>query len=355
MAYTTIDDPSAYFHTRLYTGTGSSQAVTNNANAGDFQPDWVWIKCRSDAASHKIFDTSRLDGSNNPQLVLQTDATSADNDVGDSDFTSIDTNGFTVLGANATGASSRTYVAWQWKANGGTTSSNSSGSITSTVQASTTAGFSIVTYTGNSTGNATVGHGLGVTPDVIIVKNRSGTNGWRLMHQNLDSGKTLFLEATDAQTTDAARTDLTSSTLFTLTNDSAGINASSNNYIAYCFAEIQGYSKFGSYTGNANADGPFVYTGFKPAWLLIKETSGTEDWRLYDNKRSPFNVMDDQLFPNSNSSEATSSSYDLDFLSNGFKLRSSHGGYNTSGDTYIYIAFAESPFVSSEGVPTTAK
>ena len=364
MAYTTIDDPSAYFHTRLYTGTGSSQAVTNNANAGDFQPDWVWIKCRSDAASHKIFDTSRLDGSNNPQLVLQTDATSADNDVGDSDFTSIDTNGFTVLGANATGASSRTYVAWQWKANGGTTSSNSSGSITSTVQASTTAGFSIVTYTGNGSQGATIGHGLGVVPNVVLVKGRSIGDSWTMLHTGIASDfqtDMIKLDENGAAQDNSVFWNDTAPTSSVFTVDGAGgetkVNANGYTYVTYCFANIQGYSKFGSYTGNGDADGTFVYLGFKPAWLLIKETGNANEWRLFDNKRSPINQVSIHFESDTNGAETDGgTSYNgYDFLSNGFKVRTSNAGNNRDGGTYIYMAFAEHPFVSSKGVPVTAK
>jgi hypothetical protein len=356
MAYTTIDDPSAYFHTRLYTGTGSSQAVTNNANAGDFQPDWVWIKCRSDAASHKIFDTSRLDGSNNPQLVLQTDATSADNDVGDSDFTSIDTNGFTVLGANATGASSRTYVAWQWKANGGTTSSNSNGSITSTVQANTTAGFSIITYTGTGS-TATIGHGLNSAPEIIITKGRSDAHSWLVgvTADSSDLSSVLVLQTNAASVTATSNYNAAPNSSTYQVVNAGGTNNNADTYVAYVFHSVQGYSKIGSYTGNGNADGPFVYTGFKPAWLLIKRTDSAQNWNLHDNKRSTFNTTKADLFPNLNNAEETGNGNFIDFLSNGFKHRASTNSLNASSGDFIYMAFAEHPFVSSKGVPVTAR
>ena len=356
MAYTAIDDPSEYFHTRLYTGTGSSQAVANNANAGNFKPDWLWIKCTSDAASHKIFDSSRLDGSGNPQMVLQTDANSAENDVGNADFTSIDTNGFTVLGANATGASSRTYVAWQWEANGGTTASNDDGSITSTVQANTTAGFSIVTYTGTGSG-ATVGHGLGATPTWVLVKERGASGeAWNNLHQGVGEGKTIMLNLTNAEQSSTTMWNNTAptSSVFSVGAD-AGSNGNNKTYIAYCFTDIKGYSKFGEYTGTGSADGPFVYTGFQPAFIIRKDTGGTEQWTMQDTTRKTFNVNTTILNPNRDNAEAGNANLSIDFLSNGFKVRSSDGASNAAGGIYIYMCFASHPFVSSEGVPATAK
>jgi hypothetical protein len=354
MAYTTIDDPSQYFYTQLYTGNGSTQSITNNANAGDFQPDWVWIKNRSASDQHNLYDstrgaTKRIESSNTGAESTKSNG-----------LTSFDSDGFSVGSADQCNGNSENLVAWQWKANGGTTSTNTAGTnIDTTVQANTTAGFSIMTYTGTGTDNDSIGHGLGAVPHWIIVKNRDETNGWQTYHhKNTSAPETdyLKLESTNATADDHDRwsDQAPSSTVITLGGND-GVSKASTNYVCYAWTEIQGYSKFGSYTGNGNADGPFVYTGFKPAWLLIKESSGVEDWRLYDNKRSPLNVMDDQLFPNSTSSEATSSSYNLDFLSNGFKLRSSHGGYNTSSDIYVYMAFAEHPFVSSKGVPVTAR
>ena len=363
MAYTTIDDPSEYFHTQLYTGTGSSQAVTNNANAGNFKPDWLWIKCRSDAASHKIFDSSRLDGSGNPQMVIQSNSTSAENDVGNADFTSIDANGFTVLGANATGASSRTYVAWQWKANGGTTSSNSNGSITSTVQANTTAGFSIVTYVSNNTEGATFGHGLSSAPDLVIVKGRDSADNWAVFNgTSTTNSRSLHLDATDAEIPVSSYNfwnlywDETrpSSTVVTLGVD-AKVNKSGNeNFVAYCFHSVQGYSKIGKYIGNGNADGTFVYTGFKPAWLIVKKYIGNaRAWVIHDNTQDSINPTANRLDANTN--EENQSSGHFDFLSNGFKCRSTEGATNQDTHTFVYMAFAEHPFVSSKGVPVTAR
>ena len=361
MAYTTIDDPSEYFHTRLYTGTGNSQAVANNANAGNFKPDWLWIKCRSNAASNKIFDSSRLDGSGNPQMVIQSDANSAENDVGNADFTSIDANGFTVLGANATGASSRTYVAWQWKANGGTTTTNDAsstgvGTIDSVYQANTTAGFSIVTYTGTGSAGA-IAHGLGKKPQCILLKNRSFNDSWITFHEPEGATKFMSLDVTGASSDYGAMWNDTEPTtsVFSIGSSSGGrwVNSSGDNYVAYCFTEIKGYSKMGSYTGNGNADGTFIYTGFKPAWLLVKDSSALENWMMYDNKRDPFNEVDANLKANESNAE---SDFDvMDFVSNGFKIRQTSGDTNNNGNKYIYLAFAEHPLVSSKGAPTTAR
>jgi len=349
MAYTTIDDPSAYFHTQLFTGNGSTQSITNDANAGDFKPDWLWIKSRGTTHGHALFDSNR---GGNARLASEGNQEERTNE-GNVTF---QTDGFNVTSSHpTTNNNSTNMVAWQWKANGGTTASNSDGSITSTVQADTTAGFSIVTYAGNATADATVGHGLGVTPSLIIQKNRTGAFTWRIMHKDLTSGRTLFF-TTDAEDPNGDRTDLTSSTLFTLTGTSNGLNASSNNYVAYCFAEKQGYSKFGSYTGNGSLDGPFVYLGFKPAWVLIKQTSTIQNWILYDNKINPFNEAVTKLSPNLDSAEDSSTgNNDIDMLSNGFKVREDNNDMNESGQNFIYMAFAESPFVSSEGVPTTAR
>jgi hypothetical protein len=355
MAYTTIDDPSAHFHIHLYTGNNSNRSETNDANAGDFRPDWVWIKARSETKAGRIFDSSR-----GATKVMYPSATNSEATTATS-LTSFDSDGFSLGSSDGINKNTITYVGWQWKANGGSTTTNdasatSVGTIDSVYQVNSTAGFSIVTHTGSgSAGN--IAHGLGAVPEWVLTKNRSQAASWANYHVGAGAEYYLELDTTDAREAGSSVWGDTtpSSTTFRVGGANTKTNSSSDNFVSYCFAPIQGYSKFGSYTGNGNADGPFVYTGFKPAWLLIKESSGVEDWRLYDNKRSPFNVMDDQLFPNSTSSEATSSSYDLDFLSNGFKLRSSHGGYNTSSDTYIYIAFAEHPFVSSKGVPVTAR
>ena len=351
MAYTTIDDPSAHFQTKIYTGNGSSgHAITFDGNA-NMQPDWLWGKERSQAGNHNAFDTNRgLDKRITPD---QADAENTDSTT----VTSFNTNGFTLGSSNNINENGVTTVAWCWKANGGTTASNSSGSITSTVQANTTAGFSIVTYTGNGSSGATVGHGLGAVPDTIIIKCRSDSQNWfvntpvgggvgylMLNQDNGDSGSNSTVWNSTSPT----------STLFTLGN-SGGINGNTQTYVAYCFKSIQGYSKMGTYVGNGSDDGPFIYTGFKPAWLMIKRTDTTADWFIIDNKRDDYqNPFADLLSPNLADAENANTPRG-DFTSNGFKWRVSPNALNKVDNTYFYMAFAESPFVSSAGVPTTAK
>ena len=356
MAYTTIDDPSEYFHTRLYSGNGSTQSITNDANVGNFKPDWLWIKERGSTSQNFLFDSTRGVGK-----YLHSDSNSGEgNDVHN---TSFDSNGFGVGQQNGTNENSQTYVAWQWKANGGTTSSNSDGDITATVQANTTAGFSIVTYTGNGNASAqTVGHGLGAECRVVIAKTRSiGDESWRVFHESVSQsgGGNLFLNGTSGlDTSDPARITSTNTTTFTLDGYHStydALNENSATYLAYCFAEKQGYSKMGSYTGNANADGTFVYTGFKPAWVMTKRTDSSQNWAMYDNKRDGINVIDKLLYPNGSDAEVTTGgSLMVDFLSNGFKWRGTSAISNGSGN-HIYMAFAEHPFVSSKGVPVTAR
>jgi hypothetical protein len=351
MAYTTIDDPSVYFQTALWTGNGSSQSITNDGNS-DLQPDWVWTKCRSVAFDPYMRDTSR--GISKKLLVHATDAESSG-----SGTTSFNSDGFTVDSTNQVNRNSDTYVAWQWKANGGTTSSNSDGSITSTVQANTTAGFSIVTYTGTGS-NATVGHGLGSSPKIVIVKRRDNARGWRVGGEAIGTTNQ-FLGLNNTNAFDSATSGFRSfsSTTFGI-GTSLDWNVSSSNFIAYCFAEKQGYSKFGSYIANNSTDGPFVYLGFKPAWIMVKNTSTASDFPITDNKREAGNPFgEEMLFANANDAETSYSGGGIDFLSNGFKIRSTgtngvHNANNTS-HKFIYMAFAESPFVSSKGVPTTAR
>ena len=357
MAYTTIDDPSEYFHIQLYSGTGSAQSITNDANAGDFQPDWVWVKKRAGgtARNHTLTDSSRGATKGLFSSLNDAEATNAQG------LTSFNSDGFSVGTYNNFNESSGTYVAWQWKANGGTTSTNTAGTnIDTTVQANTTAGFSIMTYTGTGTDNDSIGHGLGAVPHWIIVKNRDEANGWQIYHhKNTSAPETdyLNLNSTNATQDDSDRwsDQAPSSTVITLGGND-GVSKSSVKYVCYAFTEIQGYSKFGSYTGNANADGPFVYTGFKPAFVIIKNTADSADWTMWDTARYPDNPQNRQLYPNlSNAEDSASSTTILDMLSNGFKMRGTNNKINGSSDTMIYIAFAEHPFVSSKGVPVTAR
>ena len=344
MAYTTIDNPAEYFNTVTYTGTGASNAVTGVG----FKPDWVWIKRRDTTASHALFDINR--GVNKQ---LRTNNTNAEEVV--SWFPSFDIDGFTVSTTEADGnASGGTYVAWNWLGSN-TTTANTSGTISSTVSVNQTAGFSIVSYTGTGS-NATVGHGLGVAPKMMIVKNRSAVAQWEVYHVSTGNTSATQLSGTGAPDVSSTYWNDTTptSTLFSI-GTGTPTNGSGNSIITYCFAEIKGYSAMRQYTGNGSADGTFVYTGFKPAWLLIKETSaGDGQWYLYDNKTAPFNLVNANLFPNLNNG-TNSGNNQVDFYSNGFKMRSSNGDTNESGGTYIYAAFAENPFVTSGGIPVTAR
>ena len=341
MAYTTIDKPTDYFNTVLYTGNNSTQSITGVG----FQPDWVWLKSRSDAGEHTLYDsvrgaTKRLDSADNGAEDTVTNG-----------LTSFDSDGFS-LGAGGNENSASSLVSWNWLASN-TTASNTDGSITSTVSANTTAGFSIVSWTGTGSA-ATIGHGLGVQPQIVFVKNRTDTASWNIYTVVGGGGKGLFLNENNAFDSDTSyfNNGTASTTTFPVGTANTA-NGSSDNMIAYCFANVKGYSKIGSYTGNGNADGPFIYTGFKPAWFLIKKTSANEDWELFDNKRLGYNVDNNNVVPNTTSAEATTDR--LDIVSNGIKFRTSSGSANSSGATYLYVAFAESPFVTSTGIPTTAR
>jgi len=353
MAYTTIDDPSAYFTITLYTGDGSNgRAITNSANAGDFQPDWLWYKERSSTSEHRAFDSSRGNSKRIEPNNTNAEATDTTN------HQSFDSNGFTIGNSGSTNANGDTYVAWQWKANGGnrTTFTESGDNPGGGRQVNTTAGFGIYDYTGTG-GQGTIAHGLGATPKWVLIKDRGNTEHWIVATTQIDGSRDgIYLETTGAKFDLSSANELIfDSTNITVSDDWVDTNGDARNYIMYAFAEVQGYSKFGSYTGNGNADGPFVYTGFKPAWVIIKRTDSANSWTIRDSKRSTFNVMQKSLFADLSNAEADSSNYNFDFLSNGFKQRNSNGIDNASGGTYIYMAFAESPFVSSEGVPTTAR
>jgi hypothetical protein len=337
-----IDKPSDYFNTKLYTGTGA----THNITGVGFQPDWVWIKSRSGAFNHGLWDSVR--GVTKLLISNLTNVESTDVNT----VTSFDSDGFT-LGTSYNG-SGTTYASWNWKANG-TASSNTDGSITSSVSANQDAGFSIVSWTGNGTDNATVGHGLSQKPDMVIIKARENTSSWVTWHKDLTgSDYCMFLDGSDAQSQYSTILKNQSASLLTLGTNSAS-NANTQGFISYNFHSVQGFSKFGSYTGNGSTDGTFVYTGFKPAFVIMKNTdSGTASWGIMDNKRDSFNVTSKRLFANTSDAETTGNN-DFDLLSNGFKCRSTSGFNNTSGNNYIYMAFASSPFTTSSGVPTTAR
>ena len=356
MAYTNIDDPSAYFQALTYTGNGTTTNNVTNTGNSNLQPDFVWIKDRSVARDHVVTDSSRDGGvASGTNLVLTPNTNEAE--ASSTGFgINYATNGINFDASwNKVNGSGETYVAWQWKVNGGTTASNSDGSKTATVQANQDAGFSIVTYAGSGSAS-TVGHGLADTPDVIIFKNRSAANVWATYHQGLGNNYKLELNSTNAQDSDGSFMNgtLPTSSVFTV-GASVNTNGSGSNYVAYCFAEKQGYSKFGSYVGNGNANGTFVYTGFKPAFVMIKNIDNSAgQWYMYDNKRDESNVMEQALQAQGSNAEITTSNK-LDFVSNGIKHRGSNVTTNQSGSTHIYMAFAENPFVTSTGIPTTAR
>ena len=358
MAYTTIDDPSAHFHIQLYTGNGSSgNSITNDANAGDFKPDWLWIKPRSLADNHVVFDTTR--GNDKQLKVNSTDA----QDTHSPARVTIESDGFDLDTTDQNyNQNSATYVAWQWKANGGslTTASESGSNVGYSRQVNTTAGFAIIKYTGLGSVAAVI-HGMSATPAFYTVKNLGG-GGWSWYtyhHKNTQYPWTdnLYLNNADGTTdSDTVWDDQAPNSTEIKIGTNSGVNSDNVEYIMYAFAEKKGFSKFGSYVANGSTDGPFIYTGFKPAWVLAKRSNGgSENWNINDNKRSPFNVTKIKLSPNTNGAEAEDTGYSIDFLSNGFKIRNDGGDHNSTGDTYVYVAFAEHPFVSSEGVPVTAR
>ena len=372
MAYTTIDDPSAYFQTALYTGNGGTLAVTNDGNS-DMQPDWVWAKSRTQANSHVFFDVVRTFAGDKEIQSNNTGAEGASDSAGYGYISAVGSDGFTAQAGSTAGdytnVNNQNYVAWQWKA--GTSFSNdasstSVGSIDSTGSVNTDAGFSIIAFTGNNTNDATIAHGLGTTPAMIITKNREDAVNWRVWHKNLPNATdVLFLNDTNAAVATSGHANGYIKTVGSATysthasnSDANGVNGDGDAMIAYCFAEKQGYSKFGSYKGNGNADGTFVYLGFKPAWVLVKNTADTDDWTIWDNKRedyAPGNPNESILVTNNSDAELDATARSVDFLSNGFKLRTNNTEINTNAEVYIYMAFAENPFVSSTGIPTPAR
>jgi hypothetical protein len=338
-----INKPDEYFNTKLYTGNGSSQSITGVG----FQPDLLWIKSRGDIGNHFLSDVIR--GSTKR---LKSNATDAEDTI--TSLSSFDSDGFTLSNTGYNG-SGETFATWNWLA-GGTASSNTDGSITSSVSANTTSGFSIVSYTGNGTAGATIGHGLGVAPSLIITKARTNAGRfWGVYSKSLGNTGVMALNSTQAFDTSTTYWNDTTPSSSVFTVGTNGDTNSASGMIAYCFAEKQGYSKFGSYVGNGSTDGTFVYTGFKPAIVIVKSSSIVESWYTYDNKRttSGGNPEDKYLLPNQNIAEGTFAIYD--FLSNGFKLRDVNPGFNNSGVSYIYMAFAENPLVGTNNIPATAR
>tara|TARA_Y100001972_G_C7643893_1_gene323494 strand:+ start:917 stop:1942 length:1026 start_codon:yes stop_codon:yes gene_type:complete len=338
-----INKPGLHFNTITYTGNGGTQALTGVG----FQPDLLWIKQRNESRSHQIMDAVR--GAN---VRIKADSTEAETS---SALTSFDSDGFTVNGTSLDGTnkSSGSYVAWNWKA-GGAGSSNSDGSITSTVSVNTTAGCSIVKYAGAAGTSGTVGHGLGAVPNGIWLKDLA-TNNWNVYHSSLANSQYLQLNEAAAVGSATSRWNNTTptSTVFTVGNDDS-VNNSGRNFIAYVFAEKKGYSRIGSYIGTSNADGPFIYCGFRPNFLLIKNaSSGNQLWELFDNKRIGYNPNNRRIYTNTNDAEDTS--LRLDLLSNGFKLRTNGSHVNNNGQTMVFWAFAEHPLVGTNNVAGVAR
>ena len=350
MAYTNIDDPSAHFQITTYTGNGTTNTQITNTGNSDLKPDIVWIKYRNQGVSHVWYDSSRGATKRLYRDFNSSEATQAEG------VQSFNTDGFTIGTAGENNSNGNNFVAWQWHMNGGSTSSNTDGTITSTVQANTDAGMSIVTYTGNATQGATVGHGLGEKPAVVLVKMRTGYD-WQMRHHATGKYTQAYYRwawnstaGADSETSVWTTTEPTTS-VFSLGNG-ATTNRDGYSFVAYCFAQKKGFSKFGTYRGNGNTDGTFVYTGFKPAYVEIKTAS--QNWHVWDSTRNPSNVTNKYIASSTSAAEYTSGG-DIDILSNGFKLRATNAAWNGSSTDYIYSAFAENPFVTSTGIPTTAR
>jgi len=356
MAYTTINKSTDYFDTKTFTGTASSQSITGL----NFKPSLVWLKNRDSAYAHSLFDLHR--GTN---ARIRTESTNAQDNPSPSALTAFNSNGFTVGADIGVNQNNENIVSWNWYAADSMGSSNTDGSLNSyATTVNTTAGFSIISYTGTGS-NATIGHGLGVAPKVIIVKSLSGGGDWTSYHSVLGHTKFMRLNSTNTVGTQSSYWNDTAPTSAVFSIGTAGdVNSNGTTYIAYCFAEKTGYSKFGKYTGdgtsgtNPNVDGPFIYTGFKPKWILIKHSGGGtaagEHWNLQDVKRSPNNPSIVMLSPNQNSAENSTNNNGIDFLSNGFKIRNNDGRLNNSGASYIYMAFGQS-LVGTNNVPCTAR
>ncbi|MDB4352316.1 hypothetical protein OAA60_02685 [Porticoccaceae bacterium] len=342
MAYTTINKSTDYFNTVTYSGNGNNNHTITGVG---FDADFVWNKLRSGTDDNRLFDKVR--GIN--KYVESSNTTAEVTDA----ILSTNSDGYVLTDAGEVNSNTGTYVGWNWKANGAG-SANTDGTISSTVSVNTTSGFSIVSYTGTGS-NATVGHGLGVTPKMMIFKNRNDTNSWQVYHASLGATKNLKLDLTDAVSTSSTRFNDTepTSSVFSV-GTSGGTNSSGNGMIAYCFAEKKGYSKFGSYVGNGSTDGAFIYTGFKPAFFMAKRSSAAGDpWVMIDNKRNSFNALSNTLLANSADAENTGTDR-ADFISNGIKIKTTSNAWNANGSTYIYMAFGQS-IVGSNNIPATAR
>jgi len=340
----TVPDGRVAMAATLYTGTGANQSISNAVNTVSFQPDFVWGKNRTSADNHAAYDSVR-----GVQKRIQPNSTVAE-DTSALYLTAFNSNGFSLGTDGQLNNSGSSFVAWNWKAGGTVTAgNNTAGTITSTVSANTTAGFSVVTYTGTGA-NATVGHGLGVAPSMIIVKQRSAVQSWPVYHVSNGAANVVYLDLTNATASSTAWQSTTpAATVFSI-GTSAATNTNAATYVAYCWAPVAGYSAFGSYTGNGSADGPFIYTGFRPRWLMIKRTdTAGNNWVILDTSRNLYNLTDLKLGANLAVAENDAATLGgatlntLDLLSNGFKCRTLNSDTNASGATYIYAAYAENP------------
>ena len=352
MAYTTVNKSTDHFNTKLYSGTGSAVSITGVG----FRPDLIWGKIRTGTNDHRWTDVVRGVGkeinSNDPRVEYSNNANGY--------IGSFDSDGFSISSGSSNvnnwNASGNDYVAWNWKAANSSGSANTDGTINSTVSANQTAGFSIVKWVGTGA-NGTIGHGLNAVPKMVIVKCLDAGVNWFVYHQATGNTKELYLDSNSApySGTTAWQSYTPTSSVVYLGAHNAGANKSGDDQIAYCFAEKTGFSKFGSYKGNGNADGTFVYLGFKPAFIITKKSSSTGPWDLFDNTRNVINPVNSRLHPSASDNEFTDAVMSIDFLSNGFKLKTTDNELNTNGATFIYMAFAEAPLVGSNNVPCTAR
>jgi len=345
MSTPTIPAGNLFMDATIWTGVNTANAIT--ISNLQFQPDFVWGKARSVGYGHGLYDSVRGTG----KLLVSNNTNSEASNFLYGYISAFNSNGFTATPGSTDNENwnetSATYVGWNWKA-GGTAVTNTSGTISSQVSANTTSGFSVVTWTGNNTSGATIGHGLGVAPKLLITKSRTNASSWIVGVGNISGfgvNDYLVLSGIDAVSSSSTFYQAYGTNTFTVgVSASNEMNKTSNNYVTYCFTPIAGYSAFGSYTGNGSSDGPFIYTGFRPRWIMIKCTSTTGHWIMFDSARGTYNLDGPYLYANSTSAENTSTSDGLDFLSNGFKNRNTYSDANSSGATYIYAAFAENPF-----------
>ena len=345
MAYTTINKSTDYFNSKIYTGTGSSLALTGIG----FQPDWLWIKKRNGTVNNLLHDSVR-----GVTKLLVTNSNAAE-DTNTNILTSFNSDGFTVGTNSASNGNNDTFASWNWKANGSSTVTNNDGATTSYISHNSTAQFSIIKYTGTGS-NTNIGHGLNGTPDCFITKGYSGATDWHLWNNTFTVNQRIKINSTGGVSSNTSIFPTLPDATKIYFGSGGDVNQSGVQYICYAFKNVNGYSKSGSYKGNGDNNGSFVYTGFKPAFTIIKNTTTAGyDWVMDDVKRSPFNEMNNTLYANANYVEYTGGAYGIDYLSNGFKIRDDHANYNKAGDTYIYTAFAKAPLVGSNNIPATAR